>query len=339
MKAWEDMVVKKRLLLLLNPCAGQKKANALLPEIIRLYNDRDYECVTYVTAANGDATLHLAQHAKEYDHIVCIGGDGTLNETIAGMIRAGANCPVGYIPAGTTNDYASSLGLSTDILKAAADAVDGVPCSFDIGSFNGRYFIYTASCGAFARTSYTTSQFAKNLLGHTAYVLEGIRDLPNIKPISMHVEAGERLMEGEFIFCAVTNSLSVGGLLKLDPNDVRLNDGVFEVLLVRYPAVVELPKIITALRSGDLSNNTNEMVEFFKADKLKFTVENELEWTLDGERGEKGMEFELINHYKMIQLVIPEKAAQTLPVVSETVPAVMDMGPLVIANDEAEDQL
>lgn len=143
----------KRLLLLLNPCAGQKKANRLMPEIIRTFNDRDYDCVTYVTSCNGDAVRYMRERGAGYDHIVCIGGDGTLNETIAGMIEGGVDCPVGYIAAGTTNDYASSLGLSADILTAAADAVDGVPCRFDLGSFNGRQFIYTASCGAFARAS------------------------------------------------------------------------------------------------------------------------------------------------------------------------------------------
>ena len=326
--------MKKRLLLLLNPCAGQRKANRLLPEIIRLYNDRGYECVTYVTAGPGDATVYIQNHGQDFDNVVCIGGDGTLNETIAGVIGCGFNRPVGYIPAGTTNDYAGSLGLSSDILQAAVDAVDGVPCWFDMGSFNGRQFIYTASCGAFTRTSYTTSQTAKNLLGHVAYVIEGIKDLPSLKPIHMKITREGQELEGDFIFCAVTNSLSVGGILKLSPDMVRLNDGMFEVMLIRYPTqAMQLTKILMALRSSDLPS---EMIEFFTADRLQIEVAEDVEWTLDGERGECGRSFDVVNYYKRIQLMLHKDAAQSIPVVSETVPAPFDLGNVVIEKD-AED--
>ena len=327
--------MEKRLLLLLNPVSGQRKANRLLPEIIRLYNDRGYECIAYVTSGPGDATHYISQHAHRFGRVVCIGGDGTLNETIAGLVAAGESCPVGYIPAGTTNDYASSLGMSSDILTAAADAVDGVPCYFDMGSFNGRQFIYTASCGAFARASYTTSQTAKNLLGHLAYVLEGLKDIPTLKPLHMRVECEDRILEDDYIFCAVTNSISVGGILKLDPDKVRLNDGLFEVMLIRYPTQpIQLTKIINALRLGELPS---EMIEFFTADKLRITTQMEREWTLDGERGEAATEFEIINQYKKVQLVLPAKSADTIPVVSETLPAVTDEINICITKDDAED--
>lgn len=302
----------RRLLLLLNPYAGQRRANRYLPEIIRLYNDREFECVTYVTACSGDAQVYLRAHACEFDRIVCIGGDGTLNETIAGVIEGGATCPVGYIPAGTTNDYARSLGLSTDILQAARDAVDGASCWFDLGSFNGRYFNYTASCGAFAKASYTTSQVAKNLLGHVAYIMEGIRDLPGIKPIHMCVECDERILEGDFLFCAVTNSISVGGILKLDPDKVRLNDGLFEVMLIRNPLTPnQLTKILMGLRSRELPS---EMIEFFTADRITIESESDVEWTLDGERGACGRKFDILNLHRRMQLVLPERAKEKAPV-------------------------
>ena len=301
----------KRLLLLLNPFAGQRKANRFLPEIIRLYNDRDYECVVYVTASTGDATLYLRAHACDFDRIVCIGGDGTLNETIAGIIEAGATCPVGYVPAGTTNDYARSLGLSTDILQAARDAVDGKSWWFDLGSFNGRYFNYTASCGAFAKASYSTPQAAKNLLGHTAYILEGIKDLPSIKPIHLCAECEDRIIEGDFLFCSVTNSLSVGGILKLDPDKVRLNDGLFEVMLVRNPVhPTQWTKILMGLRSRELPN---EMIEFFTTDRILFETEDDVEWTLDGERGATGRKFDIINLHRRMQLVLPLSARELVP--------------------------
>lgn len=316
--------MEKRLLLLLNPFAGQRRANRLLPEIIRLYNDRGFECVTYVTAGPGDATLYLKDHAANYDHVVCIGGDGTLNETIAGIVESGDDCPpVGYIPAGTTNDYANSLGLSHDILTAAADAVDGRLCRFDLGSFDGRNFIYTASCGAFARTSYTTPQAAKNLLGHLAYVFEGLRDLPTLKPIHAWIFSDDRVFEGDYIFIGVTNSLSVGGIVRLDPDLVRLNDGLFEVMLVKFPTLpAHLTKIIAALTTSDLPC---EEIEFFTADKLRIETEEPVEWTLDGERGERGRSFEVVNLNKRFPLMLPERSADAVPVEA--------------ASDEEQDQL
>ena len=297
----------KRLLLILNPCAGQKRANRFLPEIIRLLTDRGYECTVYVTACQGDATRHLVAHAKEFDRIVCIGGDGTLNETVEGVAEAGADCPIGYIPAGTTNDYAGSLSLSSDIMQAAADAVDGTIYEFDLGSFNGRKFIYTASCGAFAKASYSTPQFAKNVLGHLAYILEGIRDLPSVKPIHLRAVCDDRTLEGDYLFCSVTNSLSVGGILKLDRDMVCLNDGLFEVMLVKNPtSPAELTQILAALKSANLPC---DRIEFLSARSLRIIAGEDVEWTLDGERGDCGREFEIINLPRKMRLVLPRAAA------------------------------
>ena len=327
--------MEKKLLLVMNPYAGQRRANKSMPEIIRAILDAGYRCETYITAGPADATRYVAQCAAEFDRIVCIGGDGTLNETIAGLVEGGATCPVGYIPAGTTNDYASSLGIPSEILEAAADAVDGTPCYFDLGSFNGRQFIYTASCGAFARTSYTTSQTAKNILGHLAYVLEGMRDIPSLKPIHLKVSCDDRKLEDDYIFCAVTNSLSVGGILKLRPDMVRLNDGMFEVMLVKYPTQpMHLTKILMALRSSDLPS---EMIEFFTADRLTIEAADDIEWTLDGERGESGRSFDVVNYYKRIRLVLSENAEQAAPMASETLPVPVELDIDVIQKDEAED--
>jgi len=304
--------MEKRLLLVMNPYAGQRRANRFLSDIVRLYNDRGFECVVYITGGVGDATEYISRRAVDFDHIVCIGGDGTLNETIAGMVGSNVHRPVGYIPAGTTNDFASSLGLSADILTAAVDAVDGKPCQFDLGSFNGRHYIYTASCGAFARTSYTTPQTAKNLLGHLAYILEGLRDIPSIKPIHMRVDCDGRVFEDDYLFCSVTNSISVGGILKLDSNTVRLNDGLFEVMLIKTPTQPNhLTKLLMALRSSDMPS---EMIEFFTARSLSIMTDTDVEWTLDGERGECGRNFELINLHQRMTLLLPDKAVETVPI-------------------------
>ena len=158
----------KKLFLVMNPCSGKKRANKVLAEIIDVFNRADYEVTAYMTAARGDATRAAAERAADFDRIVCIGGDGTLNEVIAGLHEVGQQTPIGYIPAGSTNDFANSLGLPKDLLDAARLAATGEPRKLDIGSFNGRCFSYVASFGAFTRTSYATPQGMKNALGHVA---------------------------------------------------------------------------------------------------------------------------------------------------------------------------
>ena len=296
----------KKLLLLLNPFAGQRKANRFLPDIIRLFHDYGYRCETYITGARGDATQFLVDSEDRYDLVVCAGGDGTLNETIAGVLAAGMDVPLGYIPCGTTNDYASSIGLSGDVLQAAQDIMEGAPRGFDVGSFNGRYFVYTATCGAFARASYTTPQAAKNVLGHFAYVLEGVRDLTTIQPIRLRVETEEGVFEDEFIFCSITNSTSVGGILKLDTQLVALNDGKFEVTLVKNPTnPAQLSTILYGLTTMDIPN---EMVQFFSSARMQITGDQPLEWTLDGERGPEARQIEVINLHSVVRIMIPHEA-------------------------------
>lgn len=296
----------KKLLLILNPFAGQRKANRFLPDIIRLFHDFGYRCEIYITGASGDATRFIIESEEKYDMIVCAGGDGTLNESIAGVLTKGLTCPIGYIPCGTTNDYASSIGLSGDVLQAAQDIMEGMPRSFDIGCFNGRYFVYTATCGAFAKASYTTSQAAKNVLGHFAYVLEGVMDLTTIQPIRMRVETEETSFEDEFIFCSITNSTSVGGILKLDTQLVALNDGKFEVTLVKNPVnPAQLSTILYGLTTMDIPN---EMVKFFSVSSLKITCDPPLEWTLDGEREAETAYAEVKNLHSVVKMVIPREA-------------------------------
>lgn len=321
----------KKLLLIVNPNAGQRRANRFLADIIQLYNNHGYECVVFVTSAAGDTDKYIEENKTVFDRIVCIGGDGTLNETIAGLARHGIDCPVGYIPAGTTNDYASSIGLSGDILTAARDSVEGVPVQFDMGYFNGRFFNYTASCGAFARASYETPQTAKNALGHLAYILEGIKDIPNLRPIHMKIEAGGHVFEDDYIFCSVTNSLSVGGILKLDPVMVSMNDGLFEVMIIKYPKTpVELTRVLASLSNNDFPN---ELIGFFAAKHIKFTVDEEIEWTLDGERGSKGYEFEVENLHNKMKLILPKESLLTIPADVEKYPP-MD----VFVEEEASER-
>ncbi len=298
----------KNLLFILNPQAGQRKANRYLPEILRMFIEYGYRCETYVTGAAGEATQYLSRYEGKPDLVVCAGGDGTLNETISGLMQAKLDCPLGYIPCGTTNDYASSIGLSGYVLQAASDIMTGKAQSIDIGTFNGRRFVYTATCGAFAKASYSTPQAAKNVLGHVAYILEGMRDLTAIRPIHMRVAANDVVLEDDFIFCSITNSTSVGGILKLNTQLVALNDGKFEVTLVRNPTTpAQLSSILVGLTTQDVPN---DMIHFFSASSIRVECDRPVEWTLDGEREPETNVVQLDNLHSVVRIMIPSGGMQ-----------------------------
>ena len=293
----------KRLLFILNPQAGQRKANRFMPDMIRLFIEAGYRCEPYVTGAAGEATRVIARCPRKYDLVVCAGGDGTLNETVSGMMAAGMDCPVGYVPCGTTNDYATSVGLSPDVMQATQDILQGRVQTVDVGRFNGRYFIYTATCGAFAKASYATPQAAKNVLGHAAYVFAGIRDLTAIKPFHMRVRADELALEDDFVFCSVTNSTSVGGILQLDTQLVALNDGRFEVTMVRNPVnPAQLSSIIVGLTTQSVPN---DMIHFFSAKRISIECDESVEWTLDGEREAATDSVSMENLHSAVRIMIP----------------------------------
>ena len=293
----------KRLLFILNPQAGQRRANRFMPDMIRLFIEAGYMVEPYVTGAAGEATEAIARCPRKYDLVVCAGGDGTLNETISGMMAAGLDCPVGYVPCGTTNDYASSIGLSPDVMQATRDILKGRAQTVDVGIFNGRSFVYTATCGAFAKASYTTPQAAKNVLGHAAYVLEGMRDLTAIKPVHMRVRADELMLDDDFIFCSVTNSTTVGGILQLDAQLVALNDGRFEVTMVRNPVnPAQLSSIIVGLTTQSVPN---DMIHFFSANSVHVECDAPVEWTLDGEREPETKTITLENRHSAFRIMVP----------------------------------
>ena len=210
-------MLMKKMLFVMNPYSGMRKAVKYLADIISLFNRAGYDVITHMTAGSGDATEVVSRLCSGMDLVVCCGGDGTLNETICGILHAGADVPIGYIPSGSTNDFAASLKLSTSVMQAARDIVDGQPVSYDVGRFGDRYFSYVASFGAFTKASYSTPQSVKNALGHTAYVLEGINELSQLRQEHVRMEIDGDVIEDDFIFGAISNSTSVGGILTLDP--------------------------------------------------------------------------------------------------------------------------
>ena len=292
----------KKMLFIMNPYSGKRRANRYLVEILEMFNRAEYLVTVHMTAGPGDATQVAKQLAPGMDIVVCCGGDGTFNETVAGLQMAGVDVPVGYIPAGSTNDFAASLKIPTEPLEAAQEIVEGKPVYYDAGSFNGRFFSYVASFGAFTRTSYTTPQSIKNALGHTAYVLSGISELSQIRTEHVKLEIGDEIVEDDFLFGAICNSTSVGGILTLDPKQVDMADGKLEVLLVRSPkSLLELADCIAAVQSQQYNNC--EMITFRSGSQIKITADPEMPWTLDGEREDGHREITINNTHLAYRLV------------------------------------
>lgn len=271
----------KKLMLILNPCAGMRAANRCLADIIGLFCARDFVTTVFVTGKRGDATRWVGEYGAQYDVIACIGGDGTFNETLHGILESGIRAQIGYIPAGSTNDFANSLGLPLDPMAAAAEIAEGAPRPFDAGKFGSRYFSYVASFGAFTHASYSTPQAVKNFLGHFAYILESTRDLPYMKPASIKLDADGEIFEGEYLFGAISNSTSLGGILTIDPNIVDMNDGKFEVMLIRPPeTAADLAEIVRALTNRQYRCG---MIDFASAGRITVLSNPETGWSLDGE--------------------------------------------------------
>lgn len=271
----------KKLLFIVNPRAGKTKSTAPLFDAVAAFSRAGYLVRVFVTEAGGQARDIAAKWGEQYDLVVCAGGDGTLNETISGLMQLEQRPPLGYLPNGSTNDFAASLHLHTTVATAARAVAGGIPYSLDIGRHNDRYFAYVASFGAFTRSSYSASQAAKNALGHFAYILEGLGDLDSLRPYRCAIDADGEHFEGDFIFGAVCNSTSLGGLVKLDPKHVSMDDGTFELLLLRMPkTALDLQNLITAMTRMQYDYPG---VIFRHVKNVVLTTNENISWSLDGE--------------------------------------------------------
>ena len=281
---------RKKLLFIMNPKSGLMQAPKYMSEIIVRFSGAGYLTQVLMTEGKGDARDFAAEYGGTVDTVVVSGGDGTLNEVIDGLISAGLKTPIGYIPAGSTNDFANSVGLPKSIMACVERIVNGTVQPIDIGCFNGRYFSYVASFGAFTSTTYSVPQNVKNILGHSAYVMAGIKELAHIKPIHARItlEKGtpdEEVHEGDYILGGVCNSRSIGGIVNLQKLDVDMNDGLMEVLLIRMPRdLIELSDTTASILSGTFKSH---QIEKYSARSATFEIEEDTHWTLDGEY-EKG---------------------------------------------------
>lgn len=292
----------KNMMLIVNPFSGKGKAKESLYDIVSLFCHNGYS--VNVCLAGGENTVsELAMHhQKDCELIVCVGGDGTLSDVVSGLMRTDAPPPVGYIPMGTANDMATTLGLSRDPIKAAKAIIEGSPHPLDIGSYNDSFFTYIAAFGAFTEVSYSTPQNEKRALGHLAYVLRGISSVAAIKPKHTIVEYDGGVIEDDFIFGGVTNSTSVAGLVRLDPNVVSLSDGKFEIILVKQP--LSLNDFGNILEDVLTKNFKSDAMSLLHTKRVRFTFDKEVEWTRDGENGGKHRVIEIENCGNAISLML-----------------------------------
>lgn len=296
--------MKKKLLFIYNPKSGKGNIKNHLADIVDVFAKENYEIIIHPTQYAGEA-VEVVRNQPEIDLVVCSGGDGTLDEVVTGMMKREDKHPIGYIPAGSTNDFAVSLKIPKNMKKAAITAVQGTSFACDIGAFDDDFFVYIAAFGIFTEVSYETDQQMKNMLGHLAYVLEGAIRLPQTKSYHMKFTANGETIEGDFMFGMVTNSRSVGGVTNITGKNVELDDGVFEVMLIKTPKnPLELNLILSSLV---LEKINTDLIYCFKTDRIDFMSTEEVPWTLDGEFGGRKTAVTIKNEHKAIEIKVKKK--------------------------------
>lgn len=291
----------KKAMLVVNPCAGRRIANLDVAYIVLTMQKNGYNVKVFYTRKPGDATNYAKDYGTNFDIIVCCGGDGTFHEVINGVLSLEKDMSIGYIPTGTTNDFAKSIGISREIREVVQSIIENEPKNYDIGMFNNEYFTYVAAFGAFSDVSYLTPQKSKNMLGHFAYILEALKNLKKITPIKAKFTIGDKCIEDEFVFGAIANSISIGGILRFKKNKVYFDDGKFEFILIKKPAnAYELCKTIIDLRS---ENYENANIIFGTAKEIKAEFKDKANWNLDGEYVETGDNVIIENLQSRIKII------------------------------------
>ena len=297
--------MERKLLFIYNPHAGKAQIRSNLLDIIDIFTKAGYTVTARPTQKRGDAEEAVINRSRDYELVVCSGGDGTLDEVVTGMMKCEDKTPIGYVPAGTTNDFARSLKISGNMQKAAADIVNGRDYACDAGIFNDDIFVYIAAFGLFTDVSYETKQQVKNVLGHLAYVLEGVKRISSIPVYHIKAEHEGEVLEGDYMFGMITNSRSVGGFSKITGKNVDLNDGLFEVTLIKAPYnMAELNLIITSILGSRLHG---DYMQTFKTSAITVESAEEIPWTLDGEFGGKHKAVSIKNAFQALHLIIPDR--------------------------------
>ena len=301
----------KRLLFIVNPVAGRKLYKRSFPEMIQAFMEAGYLVTTYLTQSPSDAERYAALCGADYDRVVCLGGDGTFAQVVAGLKQCGKDVAVGYIPAGSSHDFGALHGLSADLVTAARDAASDHIKAVDCGTFNDRLFIYVAAFGAFIATAYATPQDLKNALGRPAYFLDVMRELPRIKAEHMKITANGQTFEGDYIFGAITNNTSVSGVVSLPEGSVVTDDGKFEVVLIEnLKTLPELSDAVYSVLSGDF---ISKQITFLHASEILIESNNPIDWTLDGEYQKGDLVVKIENHQQALRVYVPEQGVPEEP--------------------------
>lgn len=275
----------KKLLLLINPVTAKKTLGTHLVDIIDCFMKGGFEVTVHVTQCKGETGEVAEKRGEEFDTIVCVGGDGTLNDTVSGILNLEKKPKIGYIPAGTTNDFASSWGIPKKPIEAAKKIVSTAPRKIDVCLFCNRPFVYVSAFGAFTEVSYSTPQPLKNALGHTAYIFEGITSLSSIHPVKMTVEHDEGSVSGEFLYGMIANTKSVGGFELKMKDEISISDGLMELILVHKPKKSkDTPKMLSAVLSQNIKS---DYITYIHTKNVSFESDTEIPWTVDGEFGGK----------------------------------------------------
>ncbi len=291
---------KRKMLFIYNPIAGKEQIKNKLSEIIRIFCSAGFMVTIVATERKPDAYDLVTQYGEEYEFIVASGGDGTMNELAAGLMNIKNKPKCGYIPAGTVNDFASSLGIPKNMVYAAEMIVEEKFFKCDIGSFNNQYFTYVAGFGAFTEVSYQTEQELKNVLGKFAYFIEGVKHVSDIKPHHMIIEHDGKVIDDNFILGLISNSESVAGYRAYKKKNIKMDDGLFEIFLIReLNGALEVQDVLNALLSKELDS---ENIIRFKSSNIHITSDNEIAWTLDGEDGGKCKEVTMMNNRHAIEI-------------------------------------
>ena len=299
--------MRKKMLFLVNPKAGQQELRLNLLDVIDVFTAGGYDVTVHTTQGQGDLTQWVAAYGGKFDRIVCAGGDGTLNEAVSGLMQLENRPPLGYIPGGTVNDVAHTLGLKREPVKAARDIISGVPQAVDVGNFCGdRWFTYVAGFGAFTDVSYETPQEEKRLLGRLAYLLKGAKTLGEIRPIPMRMTVGEQVVEDEVLLGLVCSTTSVGGFRPKTPviKGVSLDDGLSEVIVVKnIAAIQDLNGIATLLTKREFDP---KYFYTFQTDRIRFAFPGPVKWTLDGEFGGALQSVDIQNIRRAVEIIVPD---------------------------------
>ena len=293
---------RKTLLMIINPRAGRSKPMDPLLDAAAVLSEGGYLLSLHKTSAPRDAMVHAAKYGGDYDVVVAVGGDGTLNEVACGLMQLEHPPLLGYLPQGSTNDFAASLQIPAEPAEAARRLLSSRPRRLDVGLWNRRHFMYVATFGAFTRTSYTAPQAAKNALGHFAYILEGMKDLNSLRPYQVRITADGETLDGEYLFGAVSNSTSIGGLMRLDPQRVVLDDGKFELLLVPSPkTAADLQNLVRALLEQRYDGGG---LIFRHISSLHLETDSAPAWSLDGEYAPSSPVVDIVNRHQALEVLL-----------------------------------